>query len=188
LLRERVEKIEQLPLHPYLQAVLSFSLAAGGDALQSFERTRDLHDERASLEFFQAIGSASESYGRVLATAGWAYVARVVELTWRDRYDEVIELVLAALPPTGEPEQRIVEYGPLSGTGDPHEDAHLHFQRTVLAAMRGAALGRSPSDDAPIEGLELWLVAWADGWSTFGRLQGQYFPERPLADRLASRP
>src|SRR5665809_173944 len=84
LLRDRIERIEALPLDPYLQAVGAFALAAGAEALSVFRTQLKSHDgpENAEWRQFTRLASSTERYEPTLSAAGWAYTTRAIEVTW----------------------------------------------------------------------------------------------------------
>lgn len=100
-------------------------------------------------------------------------------MTWASQYDDVLKLVLAALPPKCEPERQIVAYGPISTAANQQSDEPEGFQRTVLRCLYEAACQTAPSDQAVREGFPRWLIAWSDGWAAFGQLAGQYIANAP---------
>jgi hypothetical protein len=181
ILRNRIERIEALPLDPYLQAVAAFALAAGAEALRVFRTQPKNHDgaEHADWRQFARLASSPERYEPTLSAAGWAYTTRAIEVTWASQYDDVLKLVLAALPPKCEPERQIVAYGPISTAANQQSDEPQGFQRTVLRCIYEAACQTAPSDQAVREGFPPWLVAWSDGWAAFGQLAGQYIASAP---------
>jgi hypothetical protein len=187
LLRQRVEGIEALPLDRYLQAVLSFALAAGAESLAALQAELDSSPSATGFEGFAArIGSSSERYDLAVGVAGWAYAARVVEITYSEKYEDVIGLVVQALPPKSRAERRIVDFGALARRETSMEKARLLFQRTVLSVLGEAVHEVPPSEDSVARTLPLWLLAWAEGWAAFGQLQGQYFPSAPAAQSLST--
>lgn len=181
LLRDRIERIEALPLDPYLQAVGAFALAAGDEALKVFltQLKSDDGPEHADWREFARLASSTERYEPTLSSAGWAYTTRAIEVTWARQYDDVLKLVLAALPPKSEPERQIVAYGPIATAANGQRDETQRFQKTVLRCIYDAACQTAPSDRAVREALPLWLIAWSDGWAAFGQLAGQYIADAP---------
>lgn len=181
LLRDRISRIEGLPLNPYLQSVTAFALAAGAEALKVFLKQLDSLDgpEHTDWREFARLASSTERYEPALGAAGWAYTTRAIEVTWGRQYDDVLELVVAALPPTCEPERQIVAYGRIAATANQPRDESQRFQRTVLRCIYEAACQTAPSDPAVGEAFPLWLIAWSDGWAAFGQLAGQYMADAP---------
>jgi hypothetical protein len=182
ILRKRIDAVESLAVHPYAQALLAFSLAAGAEALRDFRAAElELADYPDGLYVLLDGLASCERYEAALGILGWAYAARAVEVSWGPDYWQVAPALALAAQPVGA-ERRVIEVGPV---GTPAGGGQLRFQRTVIAAMLEITTDAVPTDTAVSVLLPRWSEAWAEGWSAFGRLLGGYEDvRRPPAEQV----
>jgi hypothetical protein len=185
ILRTRIEAVEALSLHPYLQAMVAFSLAAAEDALGAFrdEVAGSWEEAEAPLREFVREMDGSRQYERALSALGWAYATRAVEVSWPEPRGEVLRTLTDAVPviPSAE---RIVAYG---AVGD-NADRQSAFQWTVFRSIYEAVTRRDPSEELVLGCASKWFFAWTEGWAAFGRLLGEYErAPRPKTAEVTSR-
>lgn len=181
ILRKRIDAVESLAIHPYAQAILAFSLAAGAEALHDLRATEDEQRDDDALDVLLNGLVNCERFEAALGLLGWAYAARAVEVSWGHEYEQVVSALVVAVTPTG-PERRVIGVGPI---GDKTNAAQVRFQRTVIEAMFEIATDAVPPETV-VSGLTpRWSEAWAEGWSAFGRLLGGYEGvRRPAPDQV----